>query len=563
MSEIEKILEQNMEEYESARRRAKKLVKGYTREISRTYEYADALVNLPVNPNQIFFLWEKGNGDGELIREMFEYVKKTYGRDYICFTCVKGGLPFGNAGKVSENSAGYWRILASSGIIVSSVELPASFVKREGQIYLNTMSEVYGKKRLDTKKFVSETVRDMLKTDFVCVPDQQQGKETWTKKCLAGGIYPGKALAFGENVRDKAAALAAFLLEGKTSEGLECFSLRNSEKKRILILGSGAAKPEVKLVVDRILAKINPEKYDVAFFSEDLGSEEKCKTFFTQTGKTVGIMGVGKMTVSEAEYLNYLTVEKNPEAYLENPVIRSYIDELAKREWNRLFGTAPWEAVIVAGSAKYLPYYLAAKARTKNKVLVDLDFLPYIHEKYPARWRKALTVFNRIYAPADHQQLGSYGQENRLRVMRLPVLVAEKPEENQVEQVSYQEKEYLVCDKKKEADGHILMKLVRKPEPGSMLVNGDLMPTAEQKKLLEQLDKDHRLYVLGEQGAAYKSFLSRAVVLDEYVRKQLYLLPEAWEFFSGFEGYVGNPALEYDVTEKICKAFGVKKFLTE
>ena len=52
-------------------------------------------------------------------------------------------------------------------------------------------------------------------------------------------------------------------------------------------------------------------------------------------------------------------------------------------------------------------------------------------------------------------------------------------------------------------------------------------------------------------------------MLDEYVRKQLYLLPEAWEFFSGFEGYVGNPALEYDVTEKICKAFGVKKCLTE
>ena len=44
------------------------------------------------------------------------------------------------------------------------------------------------------------------------------------------------------------------------------------------------------------------------------------------------------------------------------------------------------------------------------KVLVDLDFLPYIHEKYPARWRKALTVFDRIYAPADCQQLGDYGK---------------------------------------------------------------------------------------------------------------------------------------------------------
>ncbi|MGO4946876.1 CDP-glycerol glycerophosphotransferase family protein [Blautia sp. Sow4_E7] len=563
MSEIEKILEQNMEEYESARRRANKLVNGYRREISKTYEYADALVKLPVNPDQIFFLWEKGTGDGELIREMYEYVKKTYGKKYICICCVKGSLPFGNAGKVTENSAGYWRALASSGIIVSSVELPASFVKREGQIYLNTMSKVYEKKRLDTKKFVSETVRDMLKTDFIFAPDRQQGEETWTKKCLAGRVYPGKVLALEESVKDKAAVFARFLLEKTISEGLECFSLRNPEKKRLLILGSGAGKPEVKLVVDRILARIDPEKYDVAFFSEDLGSEAKCKAFFAQTGKAAGLMGVGKMTVSEAEYLNYLTVEKNPEAYLGNPILRSYIDELARREWNRLFGTASWDGVIVAGSAKYLPYYLAAKARTKMKVLVDLDFLPYIHEKYPARWRKALTVFNRIYAPADCQQLGSYGQENRLRVMRLPVLVAEQPEEGQVEVVSYQEKEYLVCDKKKAENGHISMKLVRKPEQGSVLVNADLLPNAEQKKRLEQLDKGHKIYVLGEQSSAYKNFLPSAVVLDEYVRKQLYLLPEAWEFFSGFEGYVGNAALEEDVTEKICRAFGVKKCLTE
>ena len=84
MSEIEKILEQNMEEYESARRRAHKLVNGYRREISRTCEYAEALAKLPVNPDQIFFLWEKGSADGELIREMYEYVKQTYGKKYIC-----------------------------------------------------------------------------------------------------------------------------------------------------------------------------------------------------------------------------------------------------------------------------------------------------------------------------------------------------------------------------------------------------------------------------------------------------------------------------------------------
>ncbi len=36
--------------------------------------------------------------------------------------------------------------------------------------------------------------------------------------------------------------------------------------------------------------------------------------------------------------------------------------------------------MIMAGSTGYLPYYLAAEAPAKMKVLVDLDFLLYIHE---------------------------------------------------------------------------------------------------------------------------------------------------------------------------------------
>ena len=69
------------------------------------------------------------------------------------------------------------------------------------------------------------------------------------------------------------------------------------------------------------------------------------------------------------------------------------------------------------------------------------------------------------------------------------------------------------------------------------------------------------MYVLGTQSAAYKTILPDAVVLDEYVQKELYLYPAAWEFFGAFSGYVGNPGLEDDVIEKLCKAFGVKKYL--
>ena len=274
-------------------------------------------------------------------------------------------------------------------------------------------------------------------------------------------------------------------------------------------------------------------------------------------------MGAGRMTLDEEDFLNYRMIEKNPALYLENREIRTYMRMLAKRERGRLFGCSNWDAVVMAGSTGYLPYYLAAEAPAKKKVLVDLDFLPYVHEKHPARWRRALTVFDRIYAPAHCQQLGSYGQENRLRMMRLPVFAADKPEAGQVETVSYNGEDYLVCEKWKLQGARVSMKLVQKPVPGSILVNGDLPPTEEQKKVLEQLEREHRLYILGVQSSAYKTIFPQAVILDEYVRGQLYLLPAAWEFFGAFDGYAGNPALEYDVTEKICKAFGVKKCLTE
>ena len=76
---------------------------------------------------------------------------------------------------------------------------------------------------------------------------------------------------------------------------------------------------------------------------------------------------------------------------------------------------------------------------------------------------------------------------------------------------------------------------------------------------MEQLSKEHRIYVLGAQSAAYKSLLPEAVILDGYVKKELYLQPAAWEFFGAFESYVGNQALEYDALERICKTFGVKE----
>ena len=47
----------------------------------------------------------------------------------------------------------------------------------------------------------------------------------------------------------------------------------------------------------------------------------------------------------------------------------------------------------------------------------------------------------------------------------------------------------------------------------------------------------------GHRAPPIKALLPEAVILDGYVKKELYLQPAAWEFFGAFESYVGNTGL--------------------
>ena len=81
-NEIEKLLQENMEEYESASRQALKYLEENRAELEARYEYAGYL-ELPVKKDQIFFLWEDTGAGWEIPRKMLEYVQKTYGKKYL------------------------------------------------------------------------------------------------------------------------------------------------------------------------------------------------------------------------------------------------------------------------------------------------------------------------------------------------------------------------------------------------------------------------------------------------------------------------------------------------
>ena len=67
MSEMEKLLEEKMDEFESARRQAMKFVQENQKELSKNYAYAEELTK-PLTENQIFFCLENRTKGGELCR---------------------------------------------------------------------------------------------------------------------------------------------------------------------------------------------------------------------------------------------------------------------------------------------------------------------------------------------------------------------------------------------------------------------------------------------------------------------------------------------------------------
>lgn len=212
-------------------------------------------------------------------------------------------------------------------------------MKRKGQVYFNAMAEVYDQENLENVSFLSVTARELLKTDLIYAPSYQTAAKTWLKNCKLGQVYDGRVLVPADKER-AGSTLAEFLIKEHKGEELEIFSLReNPEKKKVLILGSWKAEREAKITVERILENLDSSRYDAALYTGWLSEDKEQREFLSLARYIPLLMGAGRMTLKQADFLNYRTIEKNPVVYLENVRIHSYIDEMIEREWGRLFGT--------------------------------------------------------------------------------------------------------------------------------------------------------------------------------------------------------------------------------
>ena len=78
MNEIEKILKENMEDYESLKRQALKFVHENQKELSKNYEYAGFCQD-PLAERQLFAVVDARKPGGELLLDMLKYLMQCHG----------------------------------------------------------------------------------------------------------------------------------------------------------------------------------------------------------------------------------------------------------------------------------------------------------------------------------------------------------------------------------------------------------------------------------------------------------------------------------------------------
>lgn len=554
MSEIERLIKEKIEDYDEAYHAAQIFVEENQEEMLENFRYGEYL-SRPVEKNQILF-WCNGKGeDAQIPRYIFDSIHRAYKKEYRYVWVMKAkqtsleDMPKDVVG-IRKNSPEYWEALSCSGYLIGNGSLPSVFTKREEQVYFNSMSKLFEQKQAGAAMEEKELpIRQLLKTDFLFAKNPDEAKQVYGKEYMLENLYAGQVL-LSENPGEDAASMANAIL-GKGSA--KHIRLNENRKKTILLFTRWKEKREHRNLIRYFLSQVDKEKYDVTLVTPRIGNIRLEEEFRRLLEDVRRFTYHGFMNAAREELLHYKTLEKGADVYAVCPEIKAYMDGIVKREWQRIWGNVAFDCVVLTGTMGYPQYYMAGQVKAGKKVLLDYDFMELFREKRGEQWRTAMTMFDRIYAPAGKRLPGEYGEENRERVVSMPV---------SVENGSYEEAEifvrdgaeYFVCDKWVNEKGRRCMKLVRLPKKGSCLVSAEV-----DADLLEALQKraagGQEVFLLGENAEEWKAVLPQAIVADEYVRKYLYMLPIGKLFFERFSHYYGESKDE-DVTG-IFEGYGI------
>lgn len=490
-----------------------------------------------VQENQILF-WSKGARACEgTPRRIFDYLYQKYGEKYAYIWVTKTNkdcpkdLPE-DVIFVKKKSTAYWEALACSKYLVGDGLLPASYVKKENQVYVSAMSE---ERNLNNDRETEDFDKASLVWKEMLKADKQIGQE------------------------EEIETVAEKMLQGEYSEENRRKSLKENVKK-VLLFTNWSGMREKRYSTAYAAELLEQRECDVTIMARR-GNDYQNAEFAALPGTGKKILFSRRMVLSKEETFLLQIAEKHTSVFLKDEKLRSCVREMMRREWRRICGGGIFDCVIVAGRLS-LPVYLLFEAlEGTQKILIEDNALPKIRRDNPEEWEKMLSIFDKIYLLGDAVKRLDYGEENQGKLSCLPVIKPEWGRDRDIDVGRVMEMDgrmYFIADCIKKGQCTKDYYFVELPEKGSCLIRAEKPLTAEKKEKLKQLEAEKPVYLFGDCAAEYKGFLKNPCVrMDVFSHRYLFMLPEAHQFFERLQSYCGDAEEEFDVIREVCKCYGV------
>lgn len=351
---IETILKEKTENYEELYKAGKDYIKEHEAELKERFWYARFLEKPLVEKQAVFW---NGNACtfGGKVKEEYEKLRELHGEDYTYVWVIRNERPAEVKEKITwvkKNSPQYWEALAVSGLLMGEGNLPVSFRKRPGQVYIGN-PQMPEKEEIDG---VSLLVKELLKLDATLTS-------------------PGK---------------------GELLEKYNFQTSREDTRKKILILTNWKEEREHRYLIREILKRTDAGTYAVTVAVPRVMSLPLEKELEALPEEARKFIYRGRMTVTEKDFLLLRVLEKHPELYVSEPEIKAYVDGLMKEEWTRIWGEQKFDCVVLAGSLSVQQYLMAQALDCGKKVLVNMEFLDAQKSKNEEGWKQIVSSFDEV-----------------------------------------------------------------------------------------------------------------------------------------------------------------------
>lgn len=542
-----------LENYREERLQVVQYLDEHQEEFSDSYANA-VLQRKSLKKNQILFwggTWKKFSKT--ITGSLFKLLRKNKKLKNSCIFVARTDSELESLNKkkipaVLKDSPEHKELLATSSYLIGRGLLPASFIKKDGQICV-LFSEECEEKDVDRRSVI---LKDFLKADllFADHPDAVQR------------LYPvlnslGKKIIDTGHISDTEQLLEIIFNLQQESIPAEN-GVQPDKKKRILLLTDWKDSRENRQFVRFLADKYTKDGYEVAALSTKLTSDV-LKDSFDQLNASVRFLMRGKMTITREEHFLLLLLEKHPELYIRETVIKEFIDEIFQREYRRIWGEdVVFDKIILSGAADARIFFLAAGAAAKEHILVENGFLNIFLNTNnitdDSIRNDCIRVFDHcILLPDNYEAKKLSAELSEKEILVLPETV----DYEDAECFRMEDKDYLICDEWPDTLGRLQMRVFQYPQKDSVLINAELAPDKERVRKIRELSNQNKreVFLIGPKAQAYQNFLPKAIILDNYAKRLLAFLPGAPAFFSRFAVYLGEERLEYDVMEEILKPY--------